>query len=323
MPGVFSIAVPEQMAPHDPVLADEVVEALRVAPDAVVIDCTFGAGGHARRIGRALGPEGRYIAIDQDPTVEPYFDAFADQVLCDTVFIRQNFADALHELVLDGVRADAILMDLGVSSMQIDVPERGFSYSRQAPLDMRMNPGAPMSAADVVAEASEGELTGWLKTYGEERFAKSIARAIVRRRAIEPITTTGELVDVVRGAMPAGATFAGGHPAKRTFQALRIVVNDELDPLPDALRDAFELLAPGGRMAVISFHSLEDKIVKRFTRDVSTGCICPPDLPVCGCGRTAAAELIGSRAIMPSVAEVHRNARARSARMRVIERLEA
>ncbi|MFN8109767.1 MAG: 16S rRNA (cytosine(1402)-N(4))-methyltransferase RsmH [Thermoleophilia bacterium] len=308
------------MAPHDPVMAEEIVAALRVARGDVVVDCTFGAGGHAARLASALGPDGLYIAIDQDPTVEVFFDRFAASVECETRFIRRNFADALPDLVDEGVRADALLMDLGLSSMQVDRPERGFSYSRQAPLDMRMDPDRPTSAADLVADASEGELAGWFRTYGEERFARQIARAIVRRRAEQPILSTGELVEVVRSAVPAGALFAGGHPAKRVFQALRIVVNDELDLLPHALDAAFALLSPGGRMAVIAFHSLEDRAVKRFMRDLATGCICPPDLPVCGCGRTARAELLGNRAAMPHACEVHRNPRAKSARMRALVR---
>ena len=178
-------------------------------------------------------------------------------------------------------------MDLGLSSMQVDQTQRGFSYSRQAPLDMRMDPSQERSAADLVAEMSERELTDLMRTYGEERYARPIARAIVRRRDAQPITTTGDLVEVVRSAVPTPALFAGGHPAKRVFQALRIAVNDELGSLERGLEAAFALLAPGGRLAVISFHSLEDRMVKRFMRARSQGCICPPDMPVCGCGRTA------------------------------------
>jgi 16S rRNA (cytosine1402-N4)-methyltransferase len=322
VPSVLQIALPEIMAVHYPVLLDEVAEALRPGTGDVVVDCTFGAGGHARRLAADLGPGGRYIAIDQDPDVEEYFDAFASSVECETRFIRRNFADALPDLLEEGVRADCLLMDLGLSSMQVDRPERGFSYSRQAPLDMRMDPDRDVSAADLVATASEGDLTRWFRTYGEERFARQIAKAIVRRRAQVPILTTGELVEVVRSAVPAGALFAGGHPAKRVFQALRIVVNDELDLLPQALQDAFALLAPGGRMSVIAFHSLEDKAVKRFTREMAAGCICPPGMPVCGCGRDARAELLNGRAVMPGACEVHRNPRARSARMRAIRRRE-
>lgn len=322
MPSVLPIALADPMTAHDPVLVDEVLDLLRPAPGQVVVDCTFGAGGHAARIAERLGPDGLYIAIDQDPDVAPFFEIFADSVPCRTRFIRRNFAVALDELVQEGIQADAILMDLGISSMQIDRPERGFSYARQAPLDMRMNPDQPLSAATLVAEASEADLTRWFREYGEERYARQIARAIVRRRELAPITTTGDLVEIVRGAVPSGALFAGGHPAKRVFQALRIVVNAELDLLPHALESAFEVLADGGVLAVISFHSLEDRLVKRFIRARAQGCICPPDMPVCGCGRTPEGESLTNRAIMPGPPELHRNPRARSARLRAVRKLE-
>ncbi len=323
MPSVLPIALADPMTAHDPVLVDEVLEVLRPEAGQVVVDCTFGAGGHAQRLAESLGPDGLYIAIDQDPDVAPFFDLFADAAPCRTRFIRKNFAVALDELVQDGVRADAILMDLGISSMQIDRPERGFSYARQAPLDMRMNPDQPISAATLVADASEADLARWFRDYGEERYARQIARAIVRTRQVAPITTTGELVEVVRGSVPSGALFAGGHPAKRVFQALRIVVNAELDLLPHALESAFELLEVDGVLAVISFHSLEDRIVKRFTRARAQGCICPPGMPVCGCGRTPEGELVTTRAIMPGADETHRNPRSRSARLRAVRKLEA
>ena len=211
-------------------------------------------------------------------------------------------------------------MDLGLSSMQVDQPERGFSYSRQAPLDMRMDPGRDRSAADLVAEAPEAELAEIIRSYGEERYAKPIARAIVRRRREAPIATTGDLVEVVRSAVPTPALFAAGHPAKRVFQALRIAVNDELGSLERGLEGAFDLLAPGGRLAVISFHSLEDRRVKAFMRARSQGCICPPDLPVCGCGRVAEAALLATKALRPRQAELDRNPRARSARLRALQR---
>jgi 16S rRNA (cytosine1402-N4)-methyltransferase len=307
---------------HDPVLADEVVRLLAPRPGDTVVDATFGAGGHARRIAPALGQDGRYIAIDQDPEAAAWFADLAEDVVCETRFIRANFADALPRLADQGVRADAVLMDLGLSSMQVDQPERGFSYSRQAPLDMRMDPGREGSAADLVATASERELTEIIRTYGEERYARQIARAIVRRRAEAPIATTGELVEVVRSAVPTPALFAGGHPAKRVFQALRIAVNDELGSLETGLEAAFDVLAPGGRMAVIAFHSLEDRRVKAFMRARSQGCICPPDLPVCGCGRVAEAALLAPKALMPKQAELDRNPRARSARLRALQRAE-
>lgn len=305
---------------HEPVLLDEVVRLLAPRAGETVVDCTFGAGGHARRLAPPLGEDGRYVAVDQDPEAGAWFDAFADDVVCETRFVRANFADALPRLAEQGLVADAVLMDLGLSSMQVDRPERGFSYSRQAPLDMRMDPGRAESAADLVAGAGERELAEILRAYGEERYARPIARAIVRRRRESPITTTGELVEVVRQAVPTPALFAGGHPAKRVFQALRIAVNDELGSLERGLEGAFRILAPGGRLAVISFHSLEDRIVKRFLRDRAQGCICPPDLPVCGCGREPEGDLLTPRAVRPRQAELDRNPRARSARLRAIRR---
>lgn len=305
---------------HEPVLVEEVVRLLAPRPGETVVDCTFGAGGHARVLAAQLGSSGRYIAIDQDPEAIGWFEYLADEADCDMRFVRGNFADALEQLHDEGVRADMILMDLGLSSMQIDQPHRGFSYSRQAPLDMRMDPSRDRSAADLVAEAPEQELARIIRTYGEERYARQIARAIVRRRAMAPITTTGDLVEVVRQAVPTPALFAGGHPAKRVFQALRIAVNEELDVLERGLTEAFGILAPGGRMAVISFHSLEDRMVKGFMRARSQGCICPPDLPVCGCGRVAEADLLSGKAQMPRQSEVERNPRAKPSRLRGLRR---
>ena len=322
MPSALPVESRRPARGHDPVLADEVVRLLAPRPGDTVVDATFGAGGHARRLAPALGQDGRYIAIDQDPEASAWFADLAEDVVCETRFIRANFAEALPRLADQGVRADAVLMDLGLSSMQVDQPERGFSYSRQAPLDMRMDPGREGSAADLVATASERELAEIIRTYGEERYARQIARAIVRRRREAPIATTGELVEVVRSAVPTPALFAGGHPAKRVFQALRIAVNDELGNLETGLEAAFDLLAPRGRMAVIAFHSLEDRRVKAFMRARSQGCICPPDLPVCGCGRVAEAALLAPKALMPKQAELDRNPRARSARLRALQRAE-
>ena len=305
---------------HEPVLADEVVALLQPRLGETIVDCTFGAGGHARRLAPSLGEDGRYVAIDQDPEASGWFASLAEDVVCETRFIRADFADALPRLAAQGLRADAVLMDLGISSMQVDRPERGFSYSRQAPLDMRMDPDRPGSAADLVARASERELADIMRTYGEERYARPIARAIVRRRAEAPIDTTGDLVEVVRSAVPLPAQFAAGHPAKRVFQALRIAVNEELDSLRAGLTAAFELLNPGGRLAVISFHSLEDRMVKRFMVEKQAGCICPPDMPVCGCGRTPEARSLTTKVVRPKQAELDRNPRARPARLRALVR---
>jgi len=303
---------------HEPVLVGEVIGTLAPAAGQTLVDCTFGAGGHARHLAPLVGRTGAYIAIDRDGSTEKHFTTFSERVDCHTRFIRADFADGLRELLDEGVRADGILMDLGISSMQVDQPERGFSYSRNAPLDMRMDPTQPRTAADLLAEASEEDLAGWFKSYGEERYARAIARAVVRQRAKEPVTTTCELVELIRGAIPTPALFAGGHPARRVFQALRIVVNDELGILERGLEAAFELLAPGGRLVVISFHSLEDRIVKRFMQARARGCVCPPDLPACVCGREPEGMLALPKAVSPRREELDRNPRAHSARLRAV-----
>jgi 16S rRNA (cytosine1402-N4)-methyltransferase len=302
---------------HVPVLANEVRELLAVRAGETVVDATFGAGGHAALLAADLQGSGRFIAIDRDPTVEPYFERFRRRTAVPAArLLRGEASVVLDQLGENGVQADAILLDLGVSSMQLDRPERGFSYAVDAPLDMRMDPTDELSAADIVNEYPERELTSIFRRYGEERYAKQIARAIVRRRKQEPIERTGELVEVIRSAIPAPARFGDGHPAKRVFQALRIAVNDELGELEDALPAAFEMLRPGGRIAVIAFHSLEDRIVKRFFQKLERGCICPPDFPVCVCGREPELRRLNRRAIRPSAEEVALNPRAASARLR-------
>ena len=302
---------------HVPVLADEVRELLGVQPGETVVDATFGAGGHASLLARDLEGSGRLVAIDRDPTVRPFFEGFRRRHGdLQTRFLRGEADVVLGQLAGNGFRADAVLMDLGVSSMQIDRPERGFSYATDAPLDMRMDPTAALSAADLVNEASEGELATIFRRLGEERYARQIARAVVRRRRERPFERTAELVDTIRGALPAPARFGDGHPGKRVFQALRIAVNDELGSLERALPAALELLRPGGRLAVISFHSLEDRIVKRFLRDQERGCTCPPDFPICVCGREPAVRLLTRKAVRPSAREVAENPRATSARLR-------
>ena len=228
-----------------------------------------------------------------------------------------EFSTVLGQLAANGVDADAILLDLGVSSMQLDRPERGFSYAADAPLDMRMDPSAELTAREFVNEADERELADVFRRYGEERYSRQIARAIVRRRAKQPFERTGDLVETIKQAIPAPARFGEGHPAKRVFQALRIEVNDELGSLERALPAALEILRPGGRLAVISFHSLEDRIVKRFLRNQEHGCTCPPDFPLCVCGAQPALRAVPRRAIRPSPAEVARNPRSQSARLRV------
>ena len=273
-------------ADHVPVLREEVRELLDVQPGETIVDATFGAGGHSRALVADLEGSGKLVAIDRDPTVRPFFDRVkASARGVQTRFLRGDYAVVLSQLAANDVRADAVLLDLGLSSMQVDRPERGFSYATDAPLDMRMDPSDERSAADVLETYDERELETIFKRYGEERYARQIARGIARRRVEEPIERTGQLVDVVKASIPAPARFGEGHPAKRVFQALRIEVNHELESLEIGLPAAFEMLRPGGRLAVISFHSLEDRIVKRFFRDRSRGCTCPPELPVCVCGK--------------------------------------
>ncbi len=305
---------------HVPVLAAEVRELLAVQPGETVVDATFGAGGHASLLASDLHGSGKFIAIDRDPTVRPYFDRFKRQTGLQARFLRGEASTVLGQLADNDVRADAILLDLGVSSMQLDRPERGFSYAVDAPLDMRMDPRAEVTARELVNEAGERELTQIFKRYGEERYARQIARAIGRERRRRPIERTGELVEIIRAAIPAPARFGDGHPAKRVFQALRIAVNDELGELEAALPAAFDMLRPGGRLAVISFHSLEDRLVKRFLREKERGCICPPDFPVCVCGHEPELRALGRKAVRPSSRETAANPRAASARLRAAVR---
>jgi 16S rRNA (cytosine1402-N4)-methyltransferase len=316
-------ALQHETADHVPALAEEVRELLAVKPGETVIDGTCGAGGHAETLAADLAGKGRFIAVDRDATVRPYFERFQRRAGVQARFLRGDFAVVLGQLADNDVRADAILLDLGVSSMQIDRPERGFSYAADAPLDMRMDVSAPQTAQDVVNESSERELADMFRRYGEERFSRQIARAIVRRRAEQPFERTTDLVEVVRGAIPAPRRFGDGHPAKRVFQALRIVVNQELESLEQALPTAVRLLSPGGRVAVISFHSLEDRIVKRFFAAQARGCTCPPDLPVCVCGKEPTLRLVTRKAVRPAPAETAANPRAASARLRVAMKVEA
>ena len=304
-------------ADHVPVLADEVRELLRVQPGETVVDATFGAGGHSRLLAEDLGGSGKLVAVDRDPTVRPYFDRVkASAPGVQARFLRGDYAVVLSQLAGNGVKADAILLDLGLSSMQVDRPERGFSYASDAPLDMRMDPSDELTAAEIVQTWDERELATVFRRYGEERYARQIARGIVRRRTDATIERTGQLVDVVRASIPAPARFGDGHPAKRVFQALRIVVNHELESLETGLPAAFEMLRPGGRLAVISFHSLEDRMVKRFLRDKARGCTCPPELPVCVCGHEPEARILTPKPVRPSAAETELNPRSSSARLR-------
>jgi 16S rRNA (cytosine1402-N4)-methyltransferase len=308
---------------HVPVLAGELIEALDPRPGQTAIDCTVGGAGHARLVAERLGPGGTLIGIDRDPAAEEHFAELAAEVACETRFLRTSFVDGLDTLVAEDVRADIVFLDLGMSSLQVDTRDRGFSYAYDAPLDMRMDPDQGLTAAEIVNTWDERRLARLLREYGEERYASPIARAVVRRRGERRLESTQELVDVIKAAVPAPARFAGGHPAKRSFQALRIAVNDELDQLERALPLAWTALREGGRIGAISFHSLEDRRVKHFLVERARGCICPPDLPVCGCGREPEAELVARRAIMPTPGEIADNPRSKSARLRAARKIGA
>jgi len=298
---------------HEPVLAPELLSLLAPAAGQTAVDCTFGGGGHARLVAEQLGPQGTLIGIDRDPAAEARFAAFAATAPCRTRFVSADFAAGLLALQGEGVRPEMVYMDLGMSSMQVDAWERGFSYSYDAPLDMRMDTRQRFDAADLVNEWPESRIAQVLRRFGEERYAGGIAREIVRRR---PLSTTSELVAAVKAGMPASARFASGHPAKRTFQAIRIAVNGELEALHQGLQLAWEMLPLRGRFAAISFHSLEDRPVKQFLAEKARGCICPPELPVCVCGHEPEAELLTRRAVAPGPEEVEANPRSRSAHLR-------
>jgi 16S rRNA (cytosine1402-N4)-methyltransferase len=307
---------------HIPVLAGELIDVLDPRPGEIAIDCTVGGGGHARLIAERIGPAGTLIGIDRDPLAEERFAALAAEVQCDTRFIRADFVTALTELLEERVRADLVYLDLGMSSMQVDTWARGFSYSYDAPLDMRMDPDQELTAQEIVNTWEERRLARLLREYGEERYAGPIARGIARARRREELQSTQQLVEAIKAAVPVPAQFAGGHPARRTFQALRVAVNDELAQLDAALPAAWDVLATGGRMAAISFHSLEDRRVKRFLVARARGCICPPELPICVCGHEPEAELLTRRAIAPTAGEVAANPRSKSAHLRAARKLE-
>jgi 16S rRNA (cytosine1402-N4)-methyltransferase len=302
---------------HVSVLAEEVRELLAVQPGETVVDATFGAGGHAHLLAEDLHGDGKLIAIDRDPSARTYFDRFKTRAGgVQARFLRGEFSLVLNQLASNSVQADAILLDLGVSSMQLDRPERGFSYAADAPLDMRMDTAAELSARDLVNQSEERELATIFKRYGEERYARQIARAIVRRREERPFERTTDLADTIKHAIPMPARFGDGHPARRVFQALRIAVNDELGALEAALPAAVRMLRPGGRIAVISFHSLEDRIVKRFFREQARGCTCPPEFPICVCGNEPILREITRKPIRPSARELEANPRSASAKLR-------
>ena len=310
---------------HLPVLLNECLDALAIRPGGTYLDCTLGGGGHSSEILKRLDG-GRLFGIDRDADAIAAATARMEGLNPRASFtaIRGNFHDAKVLLAERGVtRIDGALIDLGVSSHQLDVRERGFSYHDDAPLDMRMDAGQPLTAAEIVNGRSEDELTRILRDYGEENWARQIARVICDRRKEQPIETTSQLVGIIDAAIPKKLRSKdGSHPARRTFQALRIAVNDELDPLAPALRDLVSMLNPGGRIAVIAFHSLEDRIVKNCFRELANPCTCPKNMPVCVCGRKPAVKLINRKPITASDAELESNPRARSATLRIAEKLE-
>ena len=306
---------------HISVLFEETVGGLNVKPDGIYVDGTMGGAGHGRAVCERLGEGGRYIGIDQDEAairtgterLEPYKDK--------VTIVRSNYADmvsVVHGLGIDHV--DGIMLDLGVSSYQLDTVERGFSYREDAPLDMRMDQRQTMTAAHIVNEYSERELFRIIKDYGEDRFAKNIAKHICMEREKKPIETTLELAEIIKHAIPAKIRATGGHPAKRTFQAIRIELNHELSVLEDNLNEMIDLLNPGGRLCVITFHSLEDRIVKTIFKNAENPCICPPGFPVCTCGMESKGKVITRKPILPSEEELECNSRSKSAKLRIFER---
>lgn len=310
------------MAQHIPVLGPEAVDALQVRPGGIYVDCTLGGGGHSLLIAQRLSKDGWLIGIDQDQEALERARERLSSTGVKLTLIHRNFrhlASILSSLKVEKV--DGFLYDLGVSSPQLDEAERGFSYQKDAPLDMRMDRSQPLSAYEVVNTYSEEELADIIRRYGEERYYKRIARRIVERRKEGPIQTTKELAELVRQSIPAKARETGPHPAKRTFQAIRIAVNDELSALSQSLAQAVPLLKPGGRLVVITFHSLEDRICKQFFKEESAPCVCPPGLPRCVCGKQPTLKIITKKPILPSQKEIEYNPRSRSAKMRVAEKI--
>lgn len=304
---------------HISVLLNECIDNLNIRPDGIYVDGTMGGGGHSLEIAKRL-TTGRLICIDQDPNAHEAAGKRLAEYKDRITFVRDNFGNIKSILDSLGIeKIDGMLLDIGVSSHQLDEAERGFSYQQDAPLDMRMNPDRPFSAYDVVNGYDEDELDRVIFTYGEERWARRIAQFIVKGREAKPIETTGELVDIIKKAVPKGARKDGPHPAKRTFQAIRIEVNGELEVLQRAIDDVAARLAVGGRLCIITFHSLEDRIVKEAFRKQENPCICPPQFPVCVCGKKPLGRVITRKPILPSKEELEENPRSRSAKLRVLE----
>ncbi|ERI06886.1 16S rRNA (cytosine(1402)-N(4))-methyltransferase RsmH [Aneurinibacillus aneurinilyticus] len=308
---------------HITVLHQEAVDGLDIKLGGIYVDCTLGGAGHSSLIASRISGGGRLIAIDQDDIALANAEERLAPYMEHVTLVKSNFRrlkEVLEELRIP--RIDGVLFDLGVSSPQLDEAERGFSYNADAPLDMRMDRTQPLSAYEVVNEWPEEEIASILFEYGEEKFARRIAKEIVGERKKNPVTTTGELVELIKRGIPAAARRTGPHPAKRTFQAIRIAVNDELNAFKEALEAGIELLAPGGRTSVITFHSLEDRICKQTYQEYSKGCICPPDFPQCACGNKPILKIITRKPIVPEEAELSENRRARSAKLRIAEKVE-
>lgn len=306
---------------HVPVLFNEVMEALNIQPGGIYADCTVGGGGHSSGICGRLSENGILIAVDRDREALAAAEKRLAPYGCEKRFVHANYSDAEAIAEAAGRKLNGILLDLGVSSYQLDNPERGFSYMQDAPLDMRMDGSDRLTAYDIVNGYSREDLTRIIRDYGEERWAARIAEFIVRERAVSPVDSTGKLTEIIKAAIPAKARRTGPHPAKRTFQAIRIEVNDELGHLREAMQRLPDLLESGGRIAVITFHSLEDRIVKTEFEKRLDPCTCPKDFPVCVCGKVADVKRVTRKPVVPSEKETEENPRARSAKLRVLEKL--
>ena len=305
---------------HKSVLLNETIDGLNIKPDGIYVDGTLGGGGHAYEVCRRLGEKGSIVGIDQDAAAIEAASARLKDFGEKVTIVRSNYCDMkskLHELGIDKV--DGIVLDLGVSSYQLDTAERGFSYREDAPLDMRMDTRQKMTARDIVNDYTEADLYRVIRDYGEDKFAKNIAKHIVQARAVKPVETTAELSEIIRASIPMKFQKKSGHPAKRTFQAIRIELNRELDVLRDSLDDMIDLLNPGGRLCIITFHSLEDRIVKSAVRKNENPCTCPPDFPVCVCGKKSKGSIITKKPILPSEEELEYNSRSKSAKLRIFE----
>ena len=305
---------------HKSVLLNETIDGLNIKPDGIYVDGTLGGGGHAYEVCRRLGEKGSIVGIDQDAAAIEAASARLKDFGEKVIIVRSNYCDMkskLHELGIDKV--DGIVLDLGVSSYQLDTAERGFSYREDAPLDMRMDTRQKMTARDIVNDYTEADLYRVIRDYGEDKFAKNIAKHIVQARAVKPVETTAELSEIIRASIPMKFQKKSGHPAKRTFQAIRIELNRELDVLRDSLDDMIDLLNPGGRLCIITFHSLEDRIVKSAFRKNENPCTCPPDFPVCVCGKKSKGSIITKKPILPSEEELEYNSRSKSAKLRIFE----